>query len=289
MTDSKKQLTIQDSTINVTTVDGEDYICLTDMVRNIGGSAVIEKWFRNKNTLEFLGVWEALHNPSFKTPEFEGFKNQAGTNRFVLSAKQWIDATGAIGVRARSGRYGGTYAHHDIAFEFGSWVSPEFKLMLIKEFQRLKSRELQSEQWDYRRFLTKINYRLQTNSIQSSLLGDPNLSKSQMSFVYAEEADVINMALFGKTAKDWREQRGKVKRSGSNIRDEATIEQLTVLSNLESMNSMFIAQRLPQPQRLALLREEAHRQLKALFSLNIENLSPKLENDSTRATQEESH
>jgi len=275
MTDNKKQFTIQNATINVATVEGEDYICLTDMVRNIGGSAVIEKWFRNKNTLEFLGVWEALHNPNFKTPEFEGFRNQAGTNRFVLSAKQWIDATGAIGVRARSGRYGGTYAHRDIAFEFGSWVSPEFKLMLIKEFQRLKSRELQLEQWDYRRFLTKVNYRLQTNAIQQSLLSDASLSKLQKSFVYAEEADVVNMALFGKTAKEWRDQNGRKSKSGTNLRDEATVEQLTVLSNLESMNSMFIAQRIPQPQRLMLLRNEATRQLRALFSLGTEQIAPK--------------
>lgn len=274
-TQRKQQIVVKDTTVNFTTIDGEDYICLTDMVRNMGGSDVVEKWFRNKNTLEFLGVWESINNPGFNSPEFEGIRNQAGTNRFVLSVKQWIEATGAIGVRAQAGRYGGTYAHKDIAFEFGAWVSPEFKLLLIKEFQRLKEQELSLEQWDYRRFLTKVNYRLQTNAVREALIPLAAAGKAQQGFMYAEEADMVNLALFGRTAKQWRDKHAKLAKQNLNVRDTATVEQLTVLSNLESMNSMFITQGLDKGTRFGILRTEAVRQLRALSSLSQNQLEPK--------------
>jgi hypothetical protein len=266
MPKNTSQLVVQGSAINVTSVDGEDYICLTNMVENVGGSAVIEKWFRNKNTIEFLGVWETLNNSNFNSPEFEGIKNQAGTNRFVLSVKQWIEATGAVGVRARAGRYGGTYAHRDIAFEFGAWVSPEFKLILVKEFQRLKQEELRLERWDYSRFLTKVNYQLQTSAVNENLVPLTNLPKGKHFLLYAEEADLVNIALFGLTARDWRKQNSELAKAG-NIRDFATLEQLTVLSNLESLNSMYISQKVEKTKRFELLRAEALRQHRSLLAM----------------------
>ena len=274
MTTRTKQMKVKDVTINVSTSGGEDYICLTDMVRNMGGSAVIEKWIRNKSTIEFLGVWESLNNPKFKTPEFEGIRASAGSNRFVLSAKQWVDLTNAVGVRAQAGRYGGTYAHKDIAFEFGGWVSPEFKLIIIKEFQRLKSLELEIVQWDYRRFLTKVNYKLHTNAVSTLLVPKSTLPKSQKWIVYAEEADLINVALFGITAKDWRAKYPKLAKGNQNIRDHASIHQLTVLSNLESMNSMYISQGLDKADRFHKLAVEAERQLTALSQTIEDKLSP---------------
>lgn len=267
-----KQLVIKEATINVSSINGEDYICLTDMVRNIGGSAVIEKWLRNKNTIEFLGIWEVLNNPGFNSPEFEGIRNSAGSNRFVLSAKQWVELTAAIGVRAQAGRYGGTYAHKDIAFEFGGWVSPEFKLIMIKEFQRLKLQEQSFEQWDYHRFLAKVNYRLHTNAVSTVLIPgtDP---PTKASIIYAEEADLINLALFGQTAKQWRAENPKLAKANQNIRDHATIHQLTVLSNLESMNSMLISQGVQKANRFNQLAVEARRQFQALSAVT-DQLSP---------------
>lgn len=274
MATKNSKLVIKDTTINVSSSAGSDYICLTDMVRNIGGSAVIEKWLRNKNTIEFLGVWELLNNPDFNSPEFEGIKNAAGSNRFVLSSKQWVVTTNAIGIKAQAGRYGGTYAHKDIAFEFGGWVSPEFKLLMIKEFQRLKERELELEQWDYHRFLTKVNYKLHTNAVSSILVPSSPYQKSQQWLVYAEEADLINVALFGQTAKEWRTKHPKIAKKGENLRDHATIHQLTVLSNLEGMNSMFISEGMDKADRFKRLSNEARRQMLAL-SKNADMLSPK--------------
>jgi hypothetical protein len=204
----------------------------------------------------------------FKTPEFEGIRSQAGSNRFLLSAKQWIDATSAIGVRAQPGRYGGTYAHKDIAFEFGSWVSPEFKLILIKEFQRLKELESEYEQWDYHRFLTKVNYRLQTNAVKEVKVPLANLPKVKEGLLYAEEAELVNLAIFGQTSKDWRKANPQLAKKNQNVRDTATVTQLTVLANLESVNSMLISQGHHIHARFALLREEADRQLKALARIN---------------------
>jgi hypothetical protein len=238
-----------------------DYISLTDMVRGVeNGSGMIDNWLRNKNTIEFLGIWEEIYNPNFNSLEFEGIKNQAGLNRFVLSAKQWVEKTGAKGLVARTGRYGGTFAHKDIAFEFASWISPQFKLYLIKEFQRLKEDEQKTLGWDIKRNLAKINYRIHTDAIQAHLIPPP-LSPAQTSLVYATEADVLNMALFGKTARQWRDQNPGTK---GNIRDEANAGQLVCLSNLENLNALFITQGMPQPERLQRLNAIAIQQMKLL-------------------------
>ncbi len=212
-----KNIVVLDRSITITK---DDYISLTDMVKGIeNGLALIEKWLRNKNTIEFLGIWEELHNPDFNSPEFEGIKNRAGLNRFILSVKQWVAKTNSIGIVAKAGRYGGTYAHKDIAFEFASWVSPQFKIYLIKEFQRLKEEEQKLLGWTAKRELAKINYRIHTDAIKQNLIPE-NLSKKQINFVYANEADVLNMALFGKTAKQWRDENPDKK---GNIRDYANV------------------------------------------------------------------
>lgn len=239
----------------------EDYISLTDMVKNIdNGLALIEKWLRNKNTIEFLGIWEGIYNSDFNSPEFEGIKNQAGLNRFVLSVKQWTEKTNSKGIIAKAGRYGGTYAHKDIAFEFASWVSPKFKLYLIKEFQRLKDQEQKQLGWDIRRNLARINYRIHTDAIKEKLI-PKELTKQQADVVYASEADVLNMALFGVTAKQWRDNNPGKK---GNIRDYADVSQLVCLANLESLNALFINDGLPQKDRLLRLNGIAIQQMKLL-------------------------
>jgi hypothetical protein len=239
----------------------QDYISLTDMVRNIeNGLALIEKWLRNKNTIEFLGVWEEIYNPDFNSPEFEGIKNQAGLNRFVLSVKQWVEKTNSRGIIAKAGRYGGTYAHKDIAFEFASWISPQFKLYLIKEFQRLKEEELKQLGWDIRRNLTKINYRIHTDAIKENLI-PPELTSHQTNLIYSSEADVLNMALFGMTAKEWRSSHPG---ENGNIRDYANVSQLVCLSNLENLNALFIQEKVPQAERLRKLNQIAIQQMKLL-------------------------
>jgi hypothetical protein len=238
-----------------------DYICLTDMVKNTeNGLALIEKWLRNKNTIEFLGIWEEMYNPDFNSPEFEGIKNQAGLNRFVLSVKQWVEKTNSRGIIAKAGRYGGTYAHKDIAFEFASWISPKFKLYLIKEFQRLKEAEHKQLGWDIRRNLAKINYRIHSDAVKENLV-PPELSACQTSLVYATEADVLNMALFGMTAKDWRDKNPGRK---GNVRDDADVSQLVCLSNLENLNALFIRENAPQAERLRKLNQIAIHQMKLL-------------------------
>jgi len=238
-----------------------DYISLTDMVRNIeNGLALIEKWLRNKNTIEFLGIWEEIYNPDFNSPEFEGIKNQAGLNRFVLSVKQWVEKTNSKGIMAKAGRYGGTYAHKDIAFEFASWISPQFKLYLIKEFQRLKEEERKQLGWDIRRNLVKINYRIHTDAIKENLI-PPELTPRQTNLVYASEADVLNMALFGVTAKEWRDSHPDRK---GNIRDYADVSQLVCLSNLENLNALFIQENASQAERLRKLNQIAIHQMKLL-------------------------
>ncbi len=214
----------------VITVSERDYISLTDMVKNIeNGLSLIEKWLRNKNTIEFIGIWEEMYNPHFNSPEFEGIKNAAGLNRFILSVKQWIEKTNSIGIIAKAGRYGGTYAHKDIAFEFASWVSPQFKLYLLKEFQRLKEQEQAQIGWSAKRELAKINYHIHTDAIKKNLI-PAELTAKQTSIIYASEADVLNMALFGVTAKDWRDANPDLK---GNIRDYATINELNCLSNMK--------------------------------------------------------
>jgi hypothetical protein len=258
---------------DVTIVDRyeQDYISLTDMVKNFdGGSALIEQWLKNKDTVLFLGVWEQLNNPIFNSPEFEGIKKEAGRNSFFLSAKKWIQATGAIGLYAKAGRYGGTYAHKDIAFELGSWLSPEFKLYLIKEFQRLKDEESRSQslQWSVQRTLAKINYKIHTDAIKERLI-PPLLTESQTRIIYASEADLLNVALFGLTAAQWREINPQL---SGNIRDAATIEQLVVLSNLESINAMLIHQGLSSSKRLEQLNAMAITQIRSLIGLDAVQL-----------------
>jgi hypothetical protein len=241
----------------------EDFICLTDMARYKDPARtdyIIQNWLRNRTTIEFLGIWEHLNNPDFKPIEFDGFRKQAGLNSFVLTAKQWIEKTGAIGLVSKSGRYGGTYAHKDIAFEFASWISVEFKLYLIKEFQRLKDEEHKQLGWDIRRNLTKINYRIHTDAIKENLI-PAELTKTQINLVYASEADVLNMALFGMTAKQWRDSNPDLK---GNIRDYADVSQLVCLSNLENLNALFINDGLPQDHRLEKLNKIAIHQMKLL-------------------------
>lgn len=256
-------ITVKGAEVTIATRHEQDYISLTDMVRNFdGGSALIEQWLKNKDTVLFLGVWEQLNNPRFNSLEFEGIKNEAGRNSFFLSAKKWIEATGAVGLHAKAGRYGGTYAHKDIAFEFGSWLSPEFKLYLIKEFQRLKDEESRttSLEWSFQRTLAKVNYKIHTDAIKERLI-PPLLTPKQTSVIYASEADLLNVAMFGITAAQWRQ--ANPDQSG-NMRDAATLEQLVVLSNLESINAVLIHQGLATPERLAQLNAIAITQMRSL-------------------------
>ncbi len=256
-----RKINVDGSEITVIVNHEQDYISLTDMVRDIdNGFALIEKWLRNKNTIEFIGIWEQIYNEHFNSPEFEGIKNEAGLNRFVLSVKQWVEKTGSIGIVAKAGRYGGTYAHRDIAFEFASWISPKFKLYLIKEFQRLKDEEFKQLGWDIRRNLTKINYSIHTDAIKQHLIPQ-ELSKEQVNLVYASEADILNMALFGKTAREWREENPDDK---GNIRDFANVSQLVCLANLENLNAHFIQEGLSQPERLQALNRTAIHQMALL-------------------------
>ncbi len=259
-----RTITVQGAEVGITTRHEQDYISLTDMVKNFeGGSVLIEQWLRNKDTVLFLGVWEQIYNPGFNSLEFEGIRNEAGRNSFYLSAKKWTDATGAIGLHAKAGRYGGTFAHRDIAFEFGSWLSPEFKLYLIKEFQGLKDEEARatSLEWSFQRTLAKINYRIHTDAIKERLI-PPQLTKAQIVTVYASEADLLNVALFGMTAAQWRQANPQ---QPGNMRDVATLEQLVVLSNLESINAVLIHQGLTASGRLAQLNAIAISQMRSLI------------------------
>ena len=263
------KINVQQTEITVIELNEKDYISLTDMVKNIeNGLALIEKWLRNKNTIEFLGIWEEMYNPNFNSPEFEGIKNEAGLNRFILSVKQWTEKTNSIGIIAKAGRYGGTYAHKDIAFEFASWVFPQFKLYLIKEFDRLKEQEQAKLGWSVKRELSKLNYHIHTDAIKQNLI-PPELTAKQKSFVYAEEADVLNVALFGITAKEWREQNPDLK---GNIRDYATINQLICLSNLENLNAVFIQKGMQQSERLTELNRIAIQQMKVLEAVGDRKL-----------------
>ena len=228
----------------------EDYISLTDIAKHKNPEAprdIIKNWIRTRSTIEFIGLWEQIHNPDFKQVEFDLFKNEAGSNAFVLSPQKWIDATNAIGIISKSGRYGGTFAQQDIAFEFSSWISAEFKLYLLKEFQRLKQEEREREnlEWNVSRTLAKVNYQIHTDAIKENLIPE-NISTSNRKFIYADEADLLNIALFGKTAKEWREDNTELK---GNIRDYAILEQLVVLSNMESYNSELIKIKIPSDER----------------------------------------
>ena len=258
-----KKIQVLSTEISIQSNQKEDYISLTDIARYKDSNRtdyIIMNWMRNRNTIEFLGVWEQLNNPDFNPIEFDGIKKQAGLNSFILTARRWIDATNAIGIISKAGRYGGTYAHKDIAFEFASWISVEFKLYLIKEFQRLKDEELKQLGWDIRRNLTKINYRIHTDAIKEHLIPQ-ELTKTQINLVYASEADILNMALFGKTAKQWRDENPEEK---GNIRDFANVSQLVCLANLENLNAHFIQEGLSQPERLERLNRTAIQQMRLL-------------------------
>lgn len=257
------KITVLSKDITIQTRDAEDFISLTDIARYKDAERtdyIIQNWLRNRNTIEFLGIWEHLNNPRFNPIEFDGIRKQAGLNSFILTAKRWINSTNAIGLISKTGRYGGTFAHKDIAFEFASWISVEFKLYLIKEFQRLKDGELKQLGWDIRRNLARINYRIHTDAIKKRLI-PRELSARQVNLVYASEADMLNMALFGMTAKEWRDKNPGGK---GNIRDEADVSQLVCLSNLENLNALFIRENLPQPERLRRLNQIAIHQMRLL-------------------------
>ena len=258
-------ITVQGSTVSVSTRNEQDYISLTDMLKVKDGDFFLSDWLRNRNTVEFLGVWESIYNPAFNYGEFAIIKSQAGLNSYKLSAKEWAAKTNAIGIYASAGRYGGTYAHKDIAFEFGMWISAEFKLYLIKEFQRLKDDEAKNSrlEWNFQRTLSKVNYRIHTDAIKDHLL-PVLLTASQKSAAYATEADLLNVALFGLTAKQWRDANPD---APGNMRDSATLEQLVVLSNLESINAMLIHQGLQQSDRLIQLNAMAITQMRSLVGL----------------------
>ncbi|MFH0896067.1 MAG: KilA-N domain-containing protein [Bacteroidota bacterium] len=269
-----KTINVKGTEISVFYTEMEDFISLTDIARYKDATHtddIIKNWLRNRNTIELLGFWELLHNPDFKPVEFDGFRKQAGLNSFTMTPKKWIESTNAIGIISKAGRYGGTFAHKDIAFEFASWVSIEFKLFIIKEFQRLKDEEnnrLKLE-WNLQRTLSRINYQIQADAIKENLIPS-ELSKQQINSVYASEADMLNVALFGKTAQQWRNTNPNME---GNIRDQAAIEQLVVLSNMESINAVLIHQQIPQNERLIQLNRIAITQMKSLLeNKNIKKL-----------------
>ena len=262
-----KKLNVQGNEITIIESKGKEYISLTDMLKAKDGDFFISDWLRNRNTVEYLGIWESVYNPSFNYGEFAIIKSQAGLNSYKISVKEWVEKTNAIGLKATTGRYGGTYAHPDIAFEFGMWISPQFKIFLIKEFQRLKEEEnsrLKLE-WNLQRTLAKVNYHIHTDAIKENLI-PKEVTKKQMQLIYADEADLLNIALFGITAKEWREVHPNKE---ANIRDEATLEQLVVLSNLESINALLIRQGLSQAERLVELNKTAIAQMKTLIAHQV--------------------
>ena len=262
------KVTVKDTEITVVKIKDEDYLCLTDMLKAKDGDFFITDWLRNRNTLEYIGIWEKVYNPTFNYGEFAIIKSQAGLNSFKISVKEFVEKTNAISIQAKAGRYGGTYAHKDIAFEFAMWISPEFKIYIVKEFQRLKEEEQKLLGWSAKRELAKINYRIHTDAIKQNLI-PPELSPAQKSFVYADEADMLNVAMFGMTAKQWREANQDLK---GNIRDYATINQLICLSNMENLNAVFINDGMPQSERLEKLNKIAIQQMKVLENIEDKNL-----------------
>jgi len=260
---ANQRINVKGTEISIFSSNENDFISLTDMLKAKDGDFFISDWLRNRNTIEFLGVWESVNNPKFNYGEFAIIKSQAGLNSYKISVKEWVEETNAIGLKATAGRYGGTYAHKDIAFEFGMWVSPEFKIYLIKEFQRLKQEENERKAlgWDTKRLLTKVNYKVHTDAVKAHLI-PKNISKKQIVFIYADEADVLNVALFGITAKEWRDQNSDKK---GNIRDYANVTQLVCLAGLESLNAEFIRQGLSQGERLQKLNQIAIIQMQSLI------------------------
>ena len=265
------EITVKDTSIRMTKVNGEDYICITDIAKQRNPkfpADVLKNWMRSKMTVAFLGLWEQLHNPDFKLVEFDQFKNEAGLNSFVLPPQTWIEKTNAIGLISKSGRYGGTYAHIDIAFEFASWVSVEFKLYLVSEFKRLKAEEQRLLGWSVKRELAKLNYQIHTDAIKQNLI-PPELDRKKASIIYASEADVLNVAMFGMTAQEWRSANPDKK---GNIRDYATITELICLANMEAINSEYINDQIPQAERLMKLNRIAISQMRILSEVSGRNL-----------------
>ena len=261
------KITVQNTDISVVKYNEEDYISLTDMARSQLQEHIIFRWLSLKSTIEYLGEWEMLYNPDFNCTEFGTIKNAAGSNNFVLSVKTWTERTGAIGIRSKAGRYGGTYAHRDIAYHFGMWISPKFQLLLVKEYQRLKTEEQRLLGWSAKRELSKINYRIHTDAIKQNLI-PMEVTPMQASIIYANEADVLNVAMFGMTAKQWREANPEQK---GNIRDYATINELICLSNMENLNAVFIEQNMTQRERLVKLNQIAIHQMSILESGDNQN------------------
>ena len=256
------KINVQQTDVTILKINEDDYISLTDIAKfkSDDPTAVIANWMRNRNTIEYLGIWETLYNPDFKPLEFEGFRNEAGLNAFTMSPQKWIEATNAKGMISKSGRYGGSFAHKDIAFKFAAWISIEFELYFIKEFQRLKEEEQKQLGWSAKRELSKINYHIHTDAIKQNLV-PAELTPQQISYVYANEADVLNVALFGVTAKQWRDANPDLK---GNIRDYANINELICLSNMENLNAVFINENMPQPERLVKLNQIAIQQMNVL-------------------------
>jgi hypothetical protein len=279
-----KTIEVQKIIISIVEYQDDDYICITDMAKAKDGDSraadVIKNWIRSRTTLEFLGTWEQMYNPNFKVVEFDHFKMQAGLPSFVLSTTQWIEKTNAIGIVSKSGRYGGTYAHKDIAFEFGSAINPVFKLYLIKEYQRLKLAEsnLYNLEWDVKRVLSKVNYHIHTDAIKQNIIPQLNFEKDQEWIVYAEEADLLNVALFGCTAKQWRDANPEQSNKGLNIRDFASINELAVLSNIESHNADMIGNKIEKIERFNKLRQITQYQLKVLNEKDFIKTLKKLSN-----------
>lgn len=254
------KITVKDTEINITKINDEDYICITDMLKAKDGEFFVTDWLRNRNTLEYIGTWENVYNPEFDFNEFSQITSKSGLNSFKISVKEFVERTRAISITAKAGRYGGTYAHKDIAFEFAMWISPQFKIYIVKEFQRLKNEEQKLLGWSAKRELAKINYRIHTDAIKNNLI-PAELTSKQMSIVYADEADVLNVALFGKTAKQWREENPDLK---GNIRDYASMNELICLSNLENINAVLINEQVPQTERLIKLNQIAIYQISVL-------------------------
>src|SRR5574344_1042675 len=262
------KITVKETEVTVVQINNEDYICLTDMIKAKDGEFFFSNWLRNRNTVEFLGIWEKVNNPDFNYVEFDIIKSQAGLNSYRLSAKEWLQKTSAIGIISKVGRYGGTYAHKDIAFEFAMWISPEFKVYLIREFQRLKDEEQKQLGWTAKRELSKINYRIHTDAIKQNLIPE-EVTAAQASIIYTEEADVLKVAMFGQTAKQWREAHPELK---GNIRDYASINELICLANMENINAVLIDEGVLQGGRLVRLNQIAINQMRVLENDDNRNL-----------------
>jgi hypothetical protein len=262
------KITVLETEITVIQIEKEDYICLTDMIKAKDGDFFVTDWLRNRNTLEYIGIWERINNPGFNYGEFATIRNRSGLNSFKISVSEFVERTGAISLRAKAGRYGGTYAHKDIAFQFAMWISPEFQIYIVREFQRLKDAEQRQTGWSAKRELAKINYHIHTDAIKQNLV-PKELTARQASFVYADEADVLNVALFSMTAKEWRTQNPNLK---GNIRDGASINELICLSNMENINAVLINDGMPQKERLLRLNKIAIQQMSVLVEVEGKKL-----------------